>query len=302
MQPDEQQHVDVVQPSELAARQIAARADRRQSRVRYAARERRRVFRCSTETLENRLLLSVSPVSDDRQTLPAVSVPVSALVGASMAGGLATSAPALASGLAISTPGSGSPANSGSPAASSSNADLTDLALGGALPRTPPRPLVPLAYNALGPMQVTVRAAGTDVEIIDTPTRQILASQPLAQTSEIDVNGIAHSVNTLTVDFSGGAIPLAINYDGGTGGDNTLVVSGGTFAQTSYFSSGPHSGTITLDSTVINYTNLTPIVDDTQVNERVFTDTASNDQIELSAASSGPTRSRACCRRPHLKT
>ncbi len=142
-----------------------------------------------------------------------------------------------------------------------------------------------LAYNSTGPLHVTLRVAGADYEILDTASGNLLASQPIAETSEVDITGIAHSVSTLTVDFSGGAIVVPINYNGGFGGDNTLVLAGGTFESTDYVSSGPHSGTITLGPTVINYSNLTPIVDNTAVANRVFTDpSTSGDIIDVTAS------------------
>ncbi len=166
---------------------------------------------------------------------------------------------------------------------------LTDLALdaivGGAGQSSMTPAPAPLELNASGPMQVTLRALGAQLELLDTATGDEIESKPLGQTSEVDVSGIPHSVTTLTVDFSGGPITVPINYNGGSGGDNTLVLCGGTFSDTDYVSSGPHSGTITLDSTVINYTNLTPIVDDTQVDNRVFTDPAPNgDTIVVASA------------------
>ena len=64
----------------------------------------------------------------------------------------------------------------------------------------------------------------------------------------------------------------------------------GNSPNTNYSSTGPHSGTITLGPTVINYTNLTPIVDNTVVNDRVFNDPApSGDLIELVAGTTAGT-------------
>src|SRR5262249_42880832 len=57
----------------------------------------------------------------------------------------------------------------------------------------------------------------------------------------------------------GGSISGGI--DGGPGGFDTLVVSGGTYANVEYTTTGPDSGFVTRDGDVIVYSGLEPIDD-----------------------------------------
>ncbi len=255
-------------------------------------RPRSRAYFCSAETLENRLLLSLAAPSILDSPVPAALVSSAAReVSVASPGDVPIQA----------APAQPPAAVSAGQTIASAPESLTDAALqslsdvdllGTTFAGPPHETTSPLAFAAQGPIQITLRVSGTQLELIDSKTGDELASAPLATTSEVDVTGVAHSVTTFTVDFSGGAIPLPINYDGGSGGDNTLIIQGGQFAGTSYSSSGPHSGTITLGPTEINYTNLTPIVDNTVVNDRVFNDPApSGDLIELVAgATAGTTK------------
>ena len=91
----------------------------------------------------------------------------------------------------------------------------------------------PLTYNA-GSNNVTVRVSGTNIELRDTPTNTLLASQDQASTSVIFVNGTG-GVDTLTIDQTGGN-PFATagiglsNIDNivinGTAGNDTFVARG----------------------------------------------------------------------------
>ncbi|MCK4857901.1 MAG: hypothetical protein KAT58_08040, partial [candidate division Zixibacteria bacterium] len=72
------------------------------------------------------------------------------------------------------------------------------------------------------------------------------------------------------IDFSGGIILVPITFHGGDGGFDSLVIVGGSFSEASYSASGPDSGRIILDGTIIDYTGLEPITDDNIVDDRVF--------------------------------
>src|SRR5262249_1806026 len=76
---------------------------------------------------------------------------------------------------------------------------------------------------------------------------------------------------------------VPVTFNGGTGGFDTLAIDGGHFNQSYYTATGPDAGTVTLDALVIHYTGLEPILDNTDVTDRVFTDTTTNDgqQIRL---------------------
>jgi hypothetical protein len=108
------------------------------------------------------------------------------------------------------------------------------------------------------------------LQLIDS-NGAIQTEQALADTSEVVITGLAGEDDTLTIDFSGGIIPVPITFHGGDGGFDSLVITGGSFSGASYSASGPDSGRIILDGTIIDYTGLEPIIDNTIVDERVFT-------------------------------
>ena len=107
-----------------------------------------------------------------------------------------------------------------------------------------------------------LRQNGGSIELLDVPSGAVVATAPLASTDAVVVLGVAGAHDdTLTIDFSGGplALPGGISFDGGTGGFDTLVLKGGSFSSETVDVSGPGSGTITLDSTVVSYANLEPV-------------------------------------------
>ncbi|MFC1829891.1 LEPR-XLL domain-containing protein, partial [Thermodesulfobacteriota bacterium] len=134
------------------------------------------------------------------------------------------------------------------------------------------------------PTDVTLLIDGDDLVIVDNPTGQQLESRILNWTDEIVIWGLDDLNDTLTVDFTGGLFDVPITFHGGDAGFDTLVMNGGVFDHAEYVASGPDSGVITLDDTVIVYTGLEPITDNTVImGSRIFYDTTSNDgqQIRL---------------------
>ena len=90
----------------------------------------------------------------------------------------------------------------------------------------------------------------------------VVAERAIARTSGVSVHGADGPIdNTLTVNLSGGPLPLGIDYDGGRGGYNTLNVVGGRAATERSRASGPHSGLIELGRTLIHYAEVAPITD-----------------------------------------
>jgi Ca2+-binding RTX toxin-like protein len=90
--------------------------------------------------------------------------------------------------------------------------------------------------------------------------------------------------DTLTVDFAGGdPIPaLGIAYEGGGQATaDTLALSGGPIGTVIYTAFDAHSGTVSVDGSVISYTGLEPINDTLAAAERHFLFGAADDQITL---------------------
>ncbi|MGI6449132.1 MAG: beta strand repeat-containing protein [Desulfitobacteriia bacterium] len=98
-------------------------------------------------------------------------------------------------------------------------------------------------------------------------------------TPGISING-NDGDDHLLVDFSkGNPIPWAgLSYDGGADYD-VITVSGGSFGKTSYRAINSHSGTIEFDDSLITYSNIEPIVDNTSSGEVTFYGTDGNDTI-----------------------
>ncbi|MBT4500668.1 MAG: LEPR-XLL domain-containing protein, partial [Gemmatimonadetes bacterium] len=128
-----------------------------------------------------------------------------------------------------------------------------------------------------------LRLNGENLEIVDNRTGALLAGRSLGETSEIIIHGVDDLDDTLTVDFSGGLIEAPITFHGGAAGYDSLVMNGGAFTRSGYVATGPDSGSISLDRTVVNYTGLEPIIDNTSFTaDRVFSiDTSGDQQIRI---------------------
>ena len=129
----------------------------------------------------------------------------------------------------------------------------------GSQPATP----LTLHYTAPdrpGPIDLALHRDGSRLVLLDAGA--VVASRELTATSAISIGGPDRHDTSLTVDFSGGAIPIAIDYHPGELGPETLnllTIRGGTFAQETHVVSGPHSGVIYLEDVPIAYANLTPV-------------------------------------------
>jgi hypothetical protein len=113
--------------------------------------------------------------------------------------------------------------------------------------------------------QLVLRRRGNLLELL-TRGGTLLRESPLEHTSGVVVDGAdGHIDNTLTVNLAGGSMHVAggIRYDGGHGGYNTLVLTGGDTSDETSTPSGPHSGTMVVDQTHIDYTDIAPITDTT---------------------------------------
>ena len=146
--------------------------------------------------------------------------------------------------------------------------------------------------GASGDVTISVDGGG-DLEITDTSTGlPITTSVPLAGVALISVKAQDGSDDTLTVDLSGGnLIPAAgLVYDGGSGGNDGLVVTGGAFQTVTFSYGGPMDGTIALDPggmgtpSTISYADLEPISVGSATHDAVFNLTAGADVATLFAS------------------
>src|SRR5205823_4896085 len=83
------------------------------------------------------------------------------------------------------------------------------------------------------------------------------STRSTADVSALAIIGAPDVNDTLTANFASGPIAVPIFFDGGAAGYDTLNVIGGTHVTSA--SSGPQSGTVTVDGTAITYTNLEPV-------------------------------------------
>ena len=101
------------------------------------------------------------------------------------------------------------------------------------VPGTPGDDVISLELNAVGHLLVTVNGV--------TTTYTNFVGGAIA-TSEVDLISVVggQGDDTLTIDSTNGAIPIAIEYDGGTGND-FLTLTGGTATSDTY-QAGPNPG------------------------------------------------------------
>lgn len=145
-------------------------------------------------------------------------------------------------------------------------------------------PLVYEAPEGQGPVSLQVVQVGSNIELLNTNQNDaVVASAPAAVTTEIDILGAGNTTNTLTLDFSNYPTGIPVSFDGGSldGGSGTLVLKGGSFTNETDTSTGPHSGTLTLDGTPITYTNLAPIIDTTTATTLAINDPQAGDAITV---------------------
>ena len=114
------------------------------------------------------------------------------------------------------------------------------------------------------PRALTLRASGAALELLDTASQAVLQTRPLAGVDGVLIQGRPGNVDdALTVDLNGGplALPGGIHFDGGAGGFDTLLLTGGDPAPGSYQATGPQAGILTQAATRIVFSNLEPMTD-----------------------------------------
>ena len=99
-----------------------------------------------------------------------------------------------------------------------------------------------------------------------------------------NLTGAADNEDVFVVNGTGSISGL---IDGGTGGYDSMMLNGGSFNAVVYSASGPHSGTIARDGSVLTYDGLEPITDDTNTTNRVIYLSALSDTATLSESDDG---------------
>ena len=133
------------------------------------------------------------------------------------------------------------------------------------------------------PAHYTAKVDGTRLVVIDDATSRELASAPAASTRRLVVRGAdgAHD-DTLTVDVTGLALPDGIDYDGGAGGFDTLVIHGGaTQARQTATQLSKTDGILDLGGLQLRYTNLEPITDTTSAVALTIVGTGGGEEIRI---------------------
>jgi hypothetical protein len=129
-----------------------------------------------------------------------------------------------------------------------------------------------------------LRRVGGELRLVDRGTATIVASAPAATTERVAIRGAAgpHD-DTLTIDLSAAlSLPGGIDYDGGSGGWDTLVLTGGTVRHERLTQLSPSSGVFELDGLEIRYTNLEPVTDTVPAAEFAIAGTNDDDAITFS--------------------
>src|SRR5262245_51886097 len=60
----------------------------------------------------------------------------------------------------------------------------------------------PFGSAAADPRAVTLRLSGADLQIVDAGTAAVLATQPLADTTDVSVTGAGGMADVFTIDFT----------------------------------------------------------------------------------------------------
>lgn len=132
---------------------------------------------------------------------------------------------------------------------------------------------------------VSIVRSGSRVRVVNTLSgMDLTAAHELDKISSLTLTGRDAADDTLTVDYAGGnPIPTSgIVYDGGTAGNDSLNVLGGSVTNVAHLFTDASSGSVNIDGSLISYTNLEPISDLLVAQTRSFTFGAASDAVTLS--------------------
>lgn len=115
----------------------------------------------------------------------------------------------------------------------------------------------PLTYNAdqggvAHNFVLKENSATNNFELADNGL--LVFTQPISQTTSINIGADPNIDASLTIDYSGGVFHNNVTFDGGTGAaTHTLTLTGGSFASDQFAPGGPSSGVFTLDGQTISF-------------------------------------------------
>lgn len=138
-----------------------------------------------------------------------------------------------------------------------------------------------------------VRLNGANIELSADGGTSWTATSVYATTSVLTLSG-SNDDDTFTIDFSGGnPIPVGgITIAGsgqGTAGD-AIVLMGGSHTTVTYGFYNNNDGYINIDGSVVNYTGLEPITDNSDAVNRVFDFTGGAETVTVTSASATQTK------------
>ncbi len=138
----------------------------------------------------------------------------------------------------------------------------------------------PVQINLPNSGTSTLKLNGANVQL--TQNNVVLAAIPLTAITELTIQGTTGN-DTLIVDFStGNPIPTSgLEFHGGVGGNDSLQMIGGNFADVTYNFTNANDGTIILDGSTIYYTGLEPISYSGTANNVIYNLTGGADDAVL---------------------
>ncbi|QDT41650.1 hypothetical protein Pan241w_17130 [Gimesia alba] len=151
-----------------------------------------------------------------------------------------------------------------------------------------PTPQITLPVNGTA-NNYTLSLVGPNLVLTDDDSGMTIATIPLLSLGgPLVIEGEPNQDDTLTVDLTGidETTPLQIIFNGGTGGNDELVLSRtGSLTSVEHVLVDASSGNIIINGAatpIISYTGLEPITDNLDVADRVFTFTGAAETITLS--------------------
>ena len=127
---------------------------------------------------------------------------------------------------------------------------------------------------------------GYNAHIVSAIGQYVVEPTGLSVDGTVIVTGSDHLNDTLTIRLPEVHVDgqLTVVFHGGEAGFDSLILDGPAGATVRYIASGPDSGSIQGEGWEIHYTGLEPITDNSDVADRLFTATGSDDIIRLKDA------------------